>query len=213
MEIQFFRFFNLRNSFRFKSQLQMKRYQNLFITAFVIFNLTLLVIVLLSFAKNRVNNKYISNDAAVSLIKASEYQYNCEKKVISITEYADSLFRLANTGVPLLVLRISETHCEVCTVQALTDFLELAKSISSYKLLIISSYGDERQLGSMKNRVYPIPVINVKTTNSLMEETNTPYLFLLYPTLETSMYILYQKEFPEKSAAYFNAVKKILVNE
>lgn len=191
----------------------MNKNQNLIITGFIIINTVLLVIVFLLFKNKESDNNSLTDQGVERLIKASEYQYICENTILSAGEATDSLFRLANTAESLLTLRLSENHCEVCIVQALNDFLELSKSLSPARLLIISTIGDKRSFESMKKKVFPIPVINVKTTNSLMEETNTPFLFLLYPNLQTSTYILYQKEFPEKSAAYFKAVKNILATD
>jgi hypothetical protein len=146
------------------------------------------------------------------LIKASKIQFDSEKRKLEIPEVGDSLLYLVLHEEELIILRIKDTYCEACINQAINDFLNLRNSIPPGKMLVLSTYSNERDFKLLRQRIEPVRVFNIDPLDIPAEEFTVPYFFIIDKRLESNLVLLYLKEYPERTNDYFNAVVNLLGN-
>jgi hypothetical protein len=159
--------------------------------------------------KNPINATPNTDYAVNSLLKALKHEYLSNGIMPILNDNMDSIFILTLQAEHLIVLRISDKQCESCSIEALADFKRLSETLNTTRL-IITDFHDPRTMDSFKAAHKYANVLNISELSLPVEEINSPYMFLLDNKLKTSMTFVHQKEFPEKTESYFNALQKQL---
>ncbi len=165
------------------------------------------VIILLQKRTDRQEVEYFPTEKAIAtLFRTSDYQYRSEGLQVNLLDMTDSLFYQCLVFGHVLILRISDKHCDVCVSEALMDFEDFTKQNPHIKGIILASYDNYSDLFHIRSRYSNIHVMNVGRLNFPVDELSTPYLFLTNRTMLTDMVFVHQKEFPEKTKGYFEAI-------
>lgn len=144
------------------------------------------------------------------LISASNYQYLSEDVPFNSGLATDSILSIVLQTNLLLVLRINETQCDICVVESIADFKEYLENNSPVKGAILASFSNNSDFEAFRLQNKGISVFNVPRINLRVEEINNPYLFVVDGSLKTRMVIVHQKEFPEKTKNYFEALTRFI---
>ena len=147
-----------------------------------------------------------SDYAIRSLTEAGLIGYETEGLPISLKNNQDSLFLLTLVHNRVLILRISDTHCEACTTEALSDLLENSASLD-VAVIVLSNFINKRTLDIFKLSYPNYYVLNEESIDLPVERINTPYMFITNRSMLTDMVFVHQKEFPEKTQGYFSVLK------
>lgn len=113
-----------------------------------------------------------------------------------------------------LILRFSETDCNVCLDDELKRLKEFAGKVGSEKIILIGSYTNTRDLFAFKQiRELNFPTYNIsqEAFGLPIEKNNTPFLFLADSTLVCSSTYLSVKEFPQYSERYYKNIEGLLI--
>jgi len=141
-----------------------------------------------------------------SLSEAVIVGYKTEGLPVNLRNNQDSLFLLTLIHNKALILRISDTHCEACTTEALSDLLGFSSDLNVVKV-ILTNYINSRSIEVFKTTYPDFFVFNEESVDLPIERINTPYLFIVDRSMLTDMVFVHQKEFPEKTKGYFEALK------
>lgn len=148
-----------------------------------------------------------SSDYAIrSLTEAVIIGYKTEGLPIYLRFNQDSLFLLTLMHNRALVLRISDTHCEACTTEALYDLLEYSSGLDA-AVVVLTNFINSRSVDVFRISHPDFVVLNEASIDLPVERLNTPYFFLTDRTMLTDMVFVHQKEFPEKTKGYFEALQ------
>ncbi|MFO7574247.1 MAG: hypothetical protein R6W67_03725 [Bacteroidales bacterium] len=181
-------------------------------TFYLLLLLNLIVIVVLFVKPRDVESNYLPSDKAISsIIRASDLQYKSEGLQVFIYEWTDSLLLKCLKHGCALILRIGDKHCEVCVTEALMDFNDFISQNDISYGIILASYDNTMDFEHLKNRYKNISVMNIGAIDLPVDEINNPYLFLVDRSMLTDMVFVHQKEFPEKTKGYFEAVQAKLI--
>ena len=169
-------------------------------------NIIVLVFVITRSSPERENN-FNSDNAVKSLISSRNFEYLTEGFSLNIGPQNDSLYFLSINYGNLIILRISEYQCDICVLEAITDFRKFLNDNISFNGIIITSISKSDEFEAFKLKNNSMPVFNVNHLYFKVEEINNPYFFLIDHQLKVKMVMVHQKEFPEKTANYFEALK------
>lgn len=177
----------------------------------VFFLIALNVFLLLKVTNRHKNADVVSgnqngNYAIRSLTEAVTMGYKTEGLPIFLKNNHDSLFLLTLIHDRVLILRISDTNCEACTTEALSDLLEYSSSIVALKV-VLANFSNSRSIDVLKISYPNLIILNEASIDLPIERINTPYLFLTNRSMLTDMVFVHQKEFPEKTKGYFEALQ------
>lgn len=110
-----------------------------------------------------------------------------------------------------LILRYSEINCNTCVDSQIVAFKNLSNKLGVEKLAIFSSYerfGDMYRFKRL-NKV-TMPIYNLKSDLGLLIDTlNTPYYFILSPTLQIRNVFIPRKEVNEITSIYLNSIERL----
>jgi hypothetical protein len=144
-----------------------------------------------------------------SLLASIDLAYKSEAMQPDIGTYIDSIFLLHLNRSPILCLRISQKHCEICTFEALADFKSYGALIPLVKI-VFTDFNEPMSVSAFKSSNKDFIVLDLKSLGLKAEEASNPFIFLLDTDMKTNMIFVHQKEFPEKTKNYFEAVTRLV---
>ncbi len=113
---------------------------------------------------------------------------------------------------PMLFLRYSELHCNMCVDHGLNYLKALADSVGSENIAILASYNNIRELAvfirinQIPCRVYRIPE---EGTGLPAENHGFPYLFMTDNSLRARHFHVPNKDIPELTGIFLSVVPQL----
>lgn len=108
----------------------------------------------------------------------------------------------------VLVLRFSETNCNICIDTEVENLLKFSKKVDSVNIVLIGSYSNERARWMRKSK-FKIFNLRDQVLGLPLDDQNVPYYFILDEDLSAKSVFIPFKELPGLTEKYFELIYKI----
>jgi hypothetical protein len=136
----------------------------------------------------------------------------CKIPNIACTDSSETIIHLSELPVngPILIFRYSVRHCNICYDRQLKILRNNVEKLPVYVLASYQSNSDFQLYMKLNHEILPIYKIEEKGLNNFIEESDSPYYFILHPDMTATDFYVPDTFVHEAVIAYFRKAAKIL---